>query len=558
MHVGRTSVVTQKRLLPLPLLALLFVAWIVPGIVARDPWKADEPYSFGIVEDMIRTGDLVVPTLTGEPFLEKPPLFFATAALFGRLLAPPLDPFFATRLATVFYMLLALLFLGLAARELYGTDAFGLAVVLLMGCLNLQVTAHKLITDVALLAGFSVGLYGLSLAPRRPAGGGFWLGMGTGIGFLAKGVIAPGMLGVIALALPLLFAAWRTRRTLVSFGTALAAALPWLVVWPTLLYQRSPEFLRYWLWDQNFGRFLGFNTGAVGFNPASPDSHLFFLLNLVWIAWPAVLPAFWALWQFRRSWRDHAAYRLPLVSSLVILGVLSASTTNRVLYALPLLLPVTLLAVPGLDALPDRAKRISSRAGLIFFGVVALVLWSGWLVMMAGVPAGLAAKLHDFQPDYVPSVDVPLFCAAALYTIAWLVLAAKTASSSDGVALTWTLGAVLAWALIMTLWLPALNAGSSYRADFIDLRKSLPGRYSCIARSPGLGESERAMLEYYAGIRTERTAPSGATPCELLLEQRPGQAGWLVGPEWEEIWHHNHPGVRPKDIFTLYRRKAGH
>jgi 4-amino-4-deoxy-L-arabinose transferase-like glycosyltransferase len=545
---------TKTRLLTIPLLALLFVLWIVPGIVARDPWKADEPYSFGIVQDMIRTGDVIVPTLTGELFMEKPPLFFATAALFGRVFSPPLDPFFATRLATVFFMFLALVFVGLTASELYGKESFALAVILLIGCLNLQVTAHKLITDVALFAGFSIGFYGLALSLRRPAAGGFWLGIGTGIGFLSKGVIAPGMLGVTALALPLLFAAWRKKQYLISLGSALTSALPWLVVWPALLYERSPQLFRYWIWDQNFGRFLGFNTGAVGFNPASPDSHAYYILNLVWIAWPVVVPAFWALWHFRQSWRNHAAYQLPLVSFLVILAVLSASTTNRVLYALPLLLPVTLLAVPGTEALPPRAKAVGSWAGFLFFGLAALVLWFGWIAMMTGVPAALAQKLHDFQPDYIPALSWPLFCAAVLYTAAWLVLAAKSASSPDRVALTWTLGAVLAWGLIMTLWLPALNSGSSFRADFTDLRNSLPQRYSCVASS-GLGESERAMLEYFTGIRTRRTETAGPGNCDLLLEQRAGQFGRLAGPDWQEIWQRRHPSVKPKDIFTLYRKK---
>ncbi len=543
----------KNNLLALPLLALLFAAWIIPGIVARDPWKADEPYSFGIVQDMMRTGDLVVPTLTGEPFLEKPPLFFGTAALFGRMFSPPLDPFVATRLATVLFMFLALLFTGLAARELYGGDSFALSAVLLIGCLNLQVTAHKLITDVALFCGFAVGLYGLARSQRRPGAGGFWLGTGTGIGFLSKGVIAPGMLGVTALALPLFFSAWRTRRYLLSLGTALAASLPWLVVWPALLYQRSPKLFHYWIWDQNFGRFLGFNTGAVGFNPATPDSHTFYILNLIWIAWPAVLPALWAVWHSRRSWREHPAFQVPLVSLLTMLCVLSASTTNRVLYALPLLLPVTLIAVPGHDALPVRAKKIGNRASLIFFGLIAVVLWSGWFALMTGVPASVAERLHAFQPDYVPSVDWALLSAAVLYTAAWLVLAPKSSSLPDRAALTWTLGAVFAWALIMTLWLPALNSGSSYRADFTDLRKSLPPNYTCIA-STGLGESERAMLEYFAGVRTRRADASGPGECDFLLEQRAGRFGRMAGPEWRELWQYKHPSTRPKDIFTLYRK----
>ena len=33
-------------------LALCFLAWILPGLVGRDPWKADEAYSFGMVLEM--------------------------------------------------------------------------------------------------------------------------------------------------------------------------------------------------------------------------------------------------------------------------------------------------------------------------------------------------------------------------------------------------------------------------------------------------------------------------------------------------------------------------
>ena len=55
----------------------------------------------------------------------------------------------------------------------------------------------------------------------------------------------------------------------------------------------------------------------------------------------------------------------------------------------------------------------------------------------------------------------------------------------------------------MTLWLPALNTGSSYRAAFLSLKDALPPAYSCVA-SIGLGESERAMLDHYTGLRTRR------------------------------------------------------
>ena len=160
------------NILSLAALIVIFILWITPGLVCRDPWKADEPYTFGLVYNMIQTGDWVVPALTGEPFLEKPPLFFATAAQFGRMFSPPLGLIDATRLSTAFYMFLAVLFFALTAREIYGTQYGAIAFILLIGCVHLQVTAHKLITDVSLFTGFSVAFYGFAVSRRRPWAGG--------------------------------------------------------------------------------------------------------------------------------------------------------------------------------------------------------------------------------------------------------------------------------------------------------------------------------------------------------------------------------------------------
>jgi len=56
----------------------LVVAWLLPGLVGHDPWKPDEAYTFGLIFHIRETGDWLVPTLAGEPFVEKPPLYFWT------------------------------------------------------------------------------------------------------------------------------------------------------------------------------------------------------------------------------------------------------------------------------------------------------------------------------------------------------------------------------------------------------------------------------------------------------------------------------------------------
>ena len=96
----------------------LIGAWLLFGLFGRDPWKPDEAYTFGVVNHMVQTGDWIVPHLAGEPFMEKPPLFFFTSAMFVRLLGGALSPHDAARLATALYVGLTLLFAGLAAASL--------------------------------------------------------------------------------------------------------------------------------------------------------------------------------------------------------------------------------------------------------------------------------------------------------------------------------------------------------------------------------------------------------------------------------------------------------
>lgn len=64
---------------------VLLATFVCLGLIGHDPWKQDEAYAFGIVYSMLNSGDWVVPTLAGEPFLDKPPLICLLAALTAKL-----------------------------------------------------------------------------------------------------------------------------------------------------------------------------------------------------------------------------------------------------------------------------------------------------------------------------------------------------------------------------------------------------------------------------------------------------------------------------------------
>src|SRR6185436_17017373 len=147
---------------PLPLVFLICLAWTLLGLVGHDPWKPDEAYTFGGVYHLMQGGDWVVPILAGEPFMEKSPLLYLTSALFACVLSPFLPLHDGARLVTGAYMRLTFFFVALTARELHGGNKGWMAALMLLGCGGLLARGHQLISDVALLTGMAMGLYGIA------------------------------------------------------------------------------------------------------------------------------------------------------------------------------------------------------------------------------------------------------------------------------------------------------------------------------------------------------------------------------------------------------------
>ena len=103
----------------------------------------------------------------------------------------------------------------------------------------------------------------------------------------------------------------------------------------------------------------------------------------------------------------------------------------------------------------------------------------------------------------------------------------------------------------MAILLPWLDEGNSFHLMTDSLAGAVPpGRE--IART-SLGESERAMLDYYAGIETHQLVPGGRDDFDLLLvTARPGEED-SMGSGWVKIWEGSRPGDR-KACFRLYSR----
>ncbi len=522
--------------------ALLCIAWIIPGVVGHDPWKPDEAYTFGVVYDMLRGGSWLVPTLTGEPFLDEPPLYYLTAAAFGAMFSWLLPLHDAARLATAFYMSLAFIFCGLAGRELHGRGKGTLAVMLLLGGFGLMVRAHQMITDVAALAGFCCAYYAFALSLRRPAAAGTLLGAAIGVVFLAQGIYEALILVALTLVLPFAAAPWRTRAYAHTLAIALLVALPLLLIWPALLHARSPALFELWLQRDLFMRTLG-----------SAHDWTFYLRILPWYAWPLWLVALWSLWRTRRGEYSRAPVALPLVGFAVCLAALTLSGETRELNALPLLPALALLAAPGVAQLRRGAASAWYWFGIMGFAFFALAFWFYWVGLELGVPARLHAHLHRLQPGYPPSFKIVPFAIAATFTVAWFVMIARLKRNAERPVIVWAASVTVLWGLAATLFIGWIDTGKSYRSAFAELRQNMPAQYRCMM-SRDLTDSPRAMLHYFENIITHRAeSPTARRDCDLMLVQGVAKEERVPLGGWDKIWEGRRPGDKV-ERYRLYKR----
>lgn len=525
------------------LLLLLCAAWVTVGLVGHDPWKPDEAYGFGIIHHFLQSGDWLIPTLAGQPYLDKPPLYFWTAAFFANVLSPWLPLHDGARMATGFYMALTLLFAGLAGRELFGNNRGWPSAIILIGSLGLLIRAHEILLDNAFLAACAMLLYGYALSLRRPRKGGVFIGLGLGIGFLSKGFIAPVLLLGISLGL-ILFRNWRTRNHAEALLVALLCALPWLALWPWLLYQHSPALFAEWAWTRNIGRWFDFARSG-----RYPEVF-YYLTALPWMAWPAAPLAAWTVWEARKRVWHEAEFQLLLIVFLMMLFTLSLVPDINDQNGLPMLLPIALLATAALSTLRRGAANALDWFGIMTFALLAILLWWGWAGLLLNNNAKITHWLKDYQPGFEPAFDAAAFWIAVFATVLWMVMVWRTGRSVRRSLINWASGITLLWILVMTLWRPWLDTGKSYRHMIDDLTAHLPAGYHCITRSR-IGTSEQAMLEYFGRFKW---SSRDVARCDLLLVQGDRIARPIedeIG--WEKIWEGGRQGER-NERFRLYQR----
>jgi 4-amino-4-deoxy-L-arabinose transferase-like glycosyltransferase len=536
------------------LFVLIVVLYVFPGLIGHDPWKQDETYITEIVRHMLDSGDWTVPRMAGEPFMEKPPLFYWVAAICAAIFSPFLPLHDGARLATGLFLSGTCAAVAWVGHHWWGRHHGRISLVTLLSCLGMVLHAHFMLTDVAMTTGFAIAICGLALGQDKWAQGGMLLGTGVGIGFLSKGLLAPAVIGACALLLPLLFRRWRHQSYAYSLAIAFVAASPWLLIWPIALFRRSPQLFMEWFWLNNIGRFVGFSVPQLG----ASHSDRFWLMTLPWFTFPALPLAILSIWRRRGTAVTETPVQISVVLFGTLLTVLWASASARDNYALPLLLPIALLAAPAVGKLPDLLDKCWKWMALAFFGSFATFLWATWAWMMVhGTPPHLPLIADYLPQDFTPKFAAYTFVTALALTVAPLFLARYLLSFAGTGLAAWFAGLTTGWALVSSLWLPWIDSAKSYRSVFDAVKTALPAGYNCVAEA-GMGESELSMLSYFQGITAVRIESGRAAHCGALLvngaaDTPPGNID--VG-RWVLTWQGARPGDRHERFWLYIQRNA--
>lgn len=212
---------------------------------------ADEPRYAQVAREMLERSDWVTPTLLGNPWLEKPPLYYWEAMVSFRTFGVS-DR--AARLPGAFdaALLVAAIYFFLR-RFRPGSEMDGALIA--ASCVGLVAFAHAAATDMPLAACFSIALlawYAWYESRGRIYLAAFYIFLA--LGTLAKGPVAPALSAAIIFFFVALKRDWRTiSRTLWIPGIVLylVVALPWYIA----VQVRNPEFFRFFILEHNLARF---------------------------------------------------------------------------------------------------------------------------------------------------------------------------------------------------------------------------------------------------------------------------------------------------------------
>jgi len=559
---------SATRALPRWALLAICVIYAGSGLFGRDPWKNEDAAGFGVMWTMVQGGahDWLLPNLIGKASTAAGPLMYWLGAIAIRTLDGWIAPSDASRIVTGILFTLTCAFVWYGTYLLgrrpeiqpfkyvfggepeprdYGRTLADGAVLILLASFGLAERGHETTPEVAQLACVAMLVYGLIRCIDKPVQGALWWGSALGLVTLsADPVMLLTLLAAVCIVAAICTELQASRTLPIGIALALAISLVWPLTALQLLPAEAPTFLRSWA----FGNF-----NSLG---APPTAVFFYALkNLPLFTWPAWPLAIWSWYSWpglRRA--PHVAIPLTVVSVLLVLVVMQSHQSN--LLFILLLPPLAVLASFGLPTLKRGAINAFDWFAVLSFTILGGFVWLVWIAGLSGFPRPIARNLARLVPGFKPEFSASELLAALLITLCWFLLVQWRLSRHPKV--LWrsvvlsSAGTTLMWVLLMTLWLPLVNYGRTYRDVATQIATRLPADYTCITPIR-LGDAQLASFAYFGNMRFA----FGDGDCDVILRQDTGDyAPPMAEPKfsWRLAWEGRRPADRD-ERFRLYIRE---
>jgi len=241
------------------LVALLAFILFISGLRAIGFVGPDEARYADVARGMLLSGDYVTPRLFGEPWFEKPPLYYWAASQLFRISMNEQTARLPSAIAAIVFLLVWFRF----ARARFGETVALLATIFLASSLGWIGFARAAAMDMLFAATIDLALLLLALwlwerKPLRLYGFYIFLGLAT----LAKGPLAVVLAGLVFLGYVATFRDWAALRTLL-LSPALAVFFAVAGPWYALCYAvNGAPFVEEFILEHNLARLV--SAAALG------------------------------------------------------------------------------------------------------------------------------------------------------------------------------------------------------------------------------------------------------------------------------------------------------
>ena len=371
------------------LVCVIILFWRLGSAALFEP---DEGRNAEKAREILLLGDWVTPHENFLPTLDKPIFFYWLVAISFKLFGLSEG---SARLPSALAGLGCIVLLYRFARDQWGTQEALWSALILATSLEFVLLARFVIFDMTLTFFITLSLFSFYAAAhsdnlRCGKLHGLVMYAAMAVGTLIKGPIAAVVPGIVIFFYLLLSLKWfLLQRLNIALGTLLYFVI--VAPWYAWAETRNPGYLRYFLWEEHFLRYV-----TPHFGRSKGGYYYFLVLGAGFLPWTFLIPLV-----ARSVWkRKLTDLDLFLVLWVVLpFAFFSASNSKLPHYILPIYPALALLT--GKALLDDKA----SERRILWIPNIFIVAFIGYLLVGALRPHLLAKEIRtEVVQNFAPLV----------------------------------------------------------------------------------------------------------------------------------------------------------